>query len=170
MDDQIKIKGEEILAELYKFSRDMMYLGPGIYDARLESFEQKIGHLLPDDFKFILKKHNGLSLSGIAVYGLDINLKGSSLDEVYEYEHFKVDHKMPLEFLPFSPDGRGNHYCLDLSRLEGRSCPVVFWQWDFQYASIEAVETCNDSLYDWLDEVMIGWTLEEYDYDGSFKN
>lgn len=76
---------------------------------------------------------------------------------------------MPLEFLPFSSDGRGNHYCLDLSRLKGGSCPVIFWQWDFQYPNIEAVETCNESFYDWLDEVMIGWTLEEYNYDGSLR-
>jgi cell wall assembly regulator SMI1 len=76
---------------------------------------------------------------------------------------------MPHHFLPFSNDGRGNHYCLDLSRLTGQSCPVVFWQWNYDYASLEEVEACNDNFVSWVKEVMIDWTLEMYNYDGSKK-
>jgi hypothetical protein len=31
------------------------------------------------------------------------------------------------------------------------------------------VETCNQSFTEWIDEVMIEWTLEEYNYDGTEK-
>lgn len=169
MDADMINEANDILIGIYKFSSEMVNLGTPISDSRLEVFEEKIGHLLPDDFKYMLKKHNGFSLSGIEVFGFDEGLKGSSLDQVYQYEHFEVTNKMPLEFLPFSPDGRGNHYCLDLSRTDAGSCPVVFWQWDFQYQTSNDIEICNENFYDWIREVMISWTLEEYNYDGTPK-
>lgn len=125
-------KIENTLKRLYKFPAEILALGDPITDDRLEAFEKSISFVLPDDFKYILKKHNGFYLDGTSVYGIDESLRGSSLDSVYQYEHFDVVNKMPAFFLPFSPDGRGNHYCLDLSRLLDGYCPVVFWQWDFR--------------------------------------
>jgi hypothetical protein len=69
---------------------------------------------------------------------------------------------MPNFFFPFSPDGQGNHYCLDLSKIQDNICPVVFWQWDFEYDDIEDVEVCNTNFADWIDEVMVKWTLKIY--------
>jgi hypothetical protein len=76
---------------------------------------------------------------------------------------------MPKYFLPFSPDGYGNHYCLDFSRIKNEICPIVFWQHDFKYENLTEVETCNNSFVDWVNEVLIEWTLEEYNYDGTEK-
>lgn len=148
------------LETLYQFPAEILALGESITDTRLEAFEKSISFVLPDDFKYVLKKHNGFSLDGTYVYGIDESLRGSSLDSVYNFEHFDVANKMPAFFLPFSPDGRGNHYCLDLSRSVDGCCPVVFWQWDFPYESIEAVETCYENFMDWIQEVMIDWASD----------
>jgi len=158
-----------LLTELYKFDRGILSLGPPIDDERLELFEKQIGFYLSLDFKYIYQKHNRIVLTGTEIYGLDKSLRGTSLDEVYRYEHFDVYNKMPTEFLPFSADGRGNHYCLNLSKLKEGVCPVVFWQYDFNYESIEDVEQCNNTFVSWIKEVMIQWTLEDYNYDGSEK-
>lgn len=167
---EIKKKCNETLEKLYLFSSELLYLGESITDNRLEKLEESIGYELPEDFKFILKKHNGVSLAGTEIFGLSSKLRGSSLDKIYLFEHTEVENVMPQYFLPFSPDGRGNHYCLDLSKLENNLCPVIFWQWDYQYNDTNDVEICNDSFTDWIDEVMIEWTLQIYDFDGTEKN
>ena len=166
---EISISCDLLLNELYKFSDSLLSLGPHINDNRLEIFELELNFKLPLDFVYILKKHNGISLTGTGILGLDKQLRGSSLDEVYKFEHYEVDNPMPEEFLPFSPDGFGNHYCLNLSKFENEICPVVFWQHDIIYDDINDVEECNLSLLDWIQEVMIDWTLEDTNYDGSDK-
>lgn len=158
-----------IIDELNRFSDDILLLRSSIYDNRLELFEQEIGFELPVDFKFILKKFNGISLDGTEVLGLDDQLRRSSLNEVYKYEHFEVFDKMPIHLMPFSPDGRGNHYCLNLKKMKDGICPVIFWQWNYDYQNEAEIEQCNDSFIDWMKEVMIDWTLEDYNYDGSEK-
>jgi len=102
------------------------------------------------------------------IVGLDKNLKWASLDILYHEEH-KLYKMMPKGFLPFSPDGYGNHYCLDLSRLENGVSPVVFWQHDIDYEDITQVEVSHENLIAWASEVLIEWTLEYYNYDGSEK-
>ena len=170
MKSLIKKECESVLNELLKFSDDILSLGKPISDERLEHFERDINYEFPFDFKYFLKKFNGFSLCGVEVFGLGNEFKESSLDRIYDFEHSQIENKMPSQFLPFSNDGRGNHYCLDLSRLnEEKICPIVFWQWDFKYKSITDVETCNESFGDWVEEVMIEWAKEDYNYDGTEK-
>lgn len=158
---------ENVFTELLKFSDKILRIERPISDNRLEIFERSIGYQLPVDFKYFLNKTNGFSLLGIEVLGIGDEFKDSSLDRVYEFEHIKVENKMPGNFFPFSPDGRGNHYCLDLNQLRNDVCPVIFWQWDIKYENLSEVEICNDDFISWIREVMIGWTLEEYNYDGT---
>jgi cell wall assembly regulator SMI1 len=157
-----------ILNEINLFSKEMVYLGPPIEDNRVEIFEKQIGFNLPSDFKYIIKIHNGISLAGTQFLGIDKELRGSSLEQVYKFEHFEVTNKMPVEFMPFSPDGAGNHYCLNLNKMKENLCPVVFWQSDLNYNNNE-VEECNNTFIEWLKEVMIEWTLDDYNYDGTEK-
>lgn len=158
-----------VIKELSRFSAEILFLGNNICDERLEQFESEIKFDLPEDFKYILKKHNGFSLSGTQVYGLDKEFRGASINEIYRFEHHEVDNKMPSYILPFSPDGRGNHYCLNLSKNNNGICPVIFWQWDLKNILIDQREECNDNFISWVKEVMIEWTLEDYNYDGSEK-
>lgn len=169
MTNEIIVDCDNSLNKLYKFSNDILFLGNPISDNRIAEFEKQIGFELPSDYKYILIKHNSFSLAGDEVLGLGKEFRGSSLEEVYHFEHEEVHNPMPKEFLPFSPDGFGNHYCFDLSRLEKNLCPVVFWQHDYEYANNEDVEVCNNNFTDWINEVMIEWTLEDINYDGSEK-
>lgn len=158
-----------LLSELSKFNDNIIYRGPSIDDNRIELFEKDFALILPFDFKYILKRYNGFSLEGVEVYGFDTTLRGASLDEVYKFEHFQISNKMPAEFFPFSPDGRGNHYCLNLNKLNKGQCPVVFWQHDLYYSSIDEVEECYKDFISWINKEMIEWTLQDYNYDGTEK-
>ena len=159
-----------VINELTRFSRDMISLGDSIKDDRIELFEKQIEFDLPLDFKYIINKFNGISLVGTKVLGLGDELKGTSLDKVYKFEHTEASNKMPNYLMPFSPDGRGNHYCLNLVKIRNGICPIIFWQWDYNYKQEEEPEECNNSFVDWISEVMIEWTLEEYNYDGTEKH
>lgn len=114
---KIFLQCDALLNEIYKFSDKVLHLGSSIEDDQLNLFEQQIDYSIPLDFKYILKKHNGISLDGTEILGLDKKLRGSSLGEVYNFEHLASGYKMPKEFLPFSPDGKGNHYCLNLKKM-----------------------------------------------------
>jgi len=155
--------------KLKEFSTLILHLGEPILDDRLLKFEQKINFKLPNDFKEFLTQHNGFSLTSTEVNGIGNEFRDSSLDKLYDFEHFEVGNPMPKEFVPFSADGFGNHYCLDLSRINIDNCAIVFWQHDFEYETLDEVETCYNSFIEWVEEVMILWTLEEYKYDGSEK-
>ena len=155
-----------LLDELTKFDGSILNLGTFINDDRIRILEKNIGFNLPLDFKYIISVHNGVSLIGTTVYGLDETFKEESLDKIYHFEHFKVVNPMPAHLFPFSPDGGGNHYCLDLSQISNDISPVVFWQWDFSYEHLNQIERCNESFTDWMQEVMIDWTLEDTNYDG----
>ena len=160
---------ENIFSEFNKFSPDIIDLGVAITDNRVEVFEKNNSFTLPTDFKKIIKKHNGFSLMGTQVYGIGEEFRGSSMESVYFFEHFEAINKMPLHFIPFSADGRGNHYCMDISRTIEESCPIIFWQSDYIYNSLDEAETCNDSFVEWVQEVVIDWNLEDYNYDGTEK-
>lgn len=160
---EIKLQCQKVLESLYQFSNDLLDLGEPIPDNRLSEFEHRIGFQLPFDFNYILTKHNYFSLAGTEVLGIGIEFKEESLDKVYCFEHDRVGNSLPKKFLPFSSDGRGNHYCLDLSRIENSLCPVIFWQHDYTYSNKEEVETCNETFISWVEEVMIEWTLEDFD-------
>jgi len=69
--------------------------------------------------------------------------------------------------VPFSPDGGGNHYCFDTRTINENSCNVVFWQHDYPYSEDDPPEVTNTSFTEWMKEVVIDWTLEDYDYDGN---
>lgn len=158
---------EQILNELYKFDNSILELGSEISDNRLEKFELQIQFTLPNTFKTLISKHNSFSLMGTVVYGIGEEFRGISFDKVYDFEHFQIGNPMPKELFPFSPDGRGNHYCLDLSEPENSK--VVFWQHDVNYVTKNEIEVCNDSFCSWIKEVMIDWTLKNYNYDGTDK-
>lgn len=68
---------------------------------------------------------------------------------------------------PFSPDGRGNFYCFDTRAVGNDSCPIVFWVSNYEYQVDDVPETTNGSFVDWMSEVVLDWTLEDYNYDGS---
>ena len=49
----------------------------------------------------------------------------------------------------------------------GNSCKIVFWYSNYEYSETDEPEITHDNLSDFISECIIGWTLEEYNYDGS---
>jgi SMI1-KNR4 cell-wall len=137
------INEAQMINELLKFNESLIELGESVTDDRYEKLELKIGYSLPLSFKSLLNKFNRISLCGDTINGLDSKFGDSSLDKLYHNEHYEVGNPMPIELFPFSPDGRGNHYCFDLSTGDDK---VLFWQHDFEYSDKSEIEICNNSL------------------------
>jgi hypothetical protein len=161
---------ENLINEILKFSDDILEIGSTIDDDRVEEFEEFRNLIIPSDFKQFIKKINGFSLMGTEVYGFDIDKKTESIEKVYQFEHFEVVIPQYLYLVPFSPDGRGNFYCLDtLNQLENGDFPIVFWTSNFEYSEENKPEITHNNFLDWVQEIVIDWILEDYNYDGSNK-
>ena len=164
-----KMNMVDTINEIEKFSNSLLSLNKPVAEKEIISFEKKFDLILPSDFKMLLRKYNGIDLAGTNIYGIQKGKISYSLEECYQFEHYEVENRMPLYLVPFSPDGGGNHYCFDTRVINENSCPIVFWQHDFSYSSERPPEIVNASLADWVKEVMIDWTLEDYNYDGTEK-
>ena len=156
----------KIINELLKFSK-ILEKGSAIDDNRIELFEEKYKIRLSCDFKIFMKEMNGFNLMGTEVYCFDVD-KTESIENVYYFEHFEVKIPQYSYLVPFSPDGRGNFYCLDtLNVLDNGENPIVFWTSNYLYSENDIPEVTNKNFTDWVQEVVIKWTLEDYNYDGS---
>lgn len=160
----------EIIAELLKFSDRVLHLGPPIEDNRISLFEEKYGLQMPDDFKKFICQYNGIELFSDEVYGFYPD-KPLSIESVYYREHFEVAIPLFDYLVPFSPDGGGNFYCFDTrTHLPEGSCPVVFWVSNYLYSKDDMPEIVNASFVDWFKQVMLDWTLNIINFDGTKKN
>lgn len=164
------MKVDELLKELRLFSNNIITFNPPAKEKDIEKFEKDNKIILPKDYKEILLKHNGIELLGIGFNGIYYPSNApNSITDLYQFEHWKAENPMPLFLIPFSPDGRGNHYCFDSRNCNSKSCLIVFWQHDHHYTSIDQPDVDNNSFYEWVEEIMINDTLEYYNYDGSEK-
>jgi len=159
-----------VIDEILKFSPRILDFYEGVSEDKIKEFETQHNLVLPNDYKVFLRKSNGLNLMGTVVFGIRNDIVFLSLDASYKLEHYEVGNEMPLNLVPFSPDGAGNHYCFDSNKCDGLSCQVVFWQHDLSYSEEEPPEVVNNSFAEWAKEVLIDWTLEDYDYDGTESN
>lgn len=153
--------------ELEKFSSTIVEIGGVVTDNRVEKLEAKIGYVFPPKFKQLLKAMNSFSLYGTEVYGFGKCPVGFSLEELYHIEHFEVGNPMPESIVPFSPDGGGNHYCLNLAGENPEQ--VLFWVHDLELSDEEQLEVCGEDIVDWMNKEVIEPILEDYNYDGSEK-
>lgn len=176
MEERISTSKEEkidmnlILEELKKFSEVILSLNNPVVEIDIVKFEQKYKLLLPLDYKEIIREHNGFSLLGNEVYGIFEDANFSSIEGAYNYEHTHSLYPMPQYLIPFSPDGAGNHYCFDGRENRGNSSAIYFWQSGYQYTPDDKPEKTHDSFSDFVQEVIINWTFEDYNYDGSEKS
>lgn len=160
---------KETLSEIALFSEKIITLGSPTSLGEIDSFEKRTKLRLPEDYKTFLQRFNGISLLGTIVYGIVKNEISMSIEEAYKFEHDDVDNPMFDYLIPFSPDGGGNHYCFDTTTFKDESCSIVFWQHDYPYSDSDKPEVTNESFASWLKEVVIDWTLEDYDYEGNSK-
>jgi hypothetical protein len=156
-----------IIDELTKFSPDCVEIGASILDNRIELFEISNNIVLPLEVKQFYKQINGFSLMSSQVLPFDETKYG--IEDAYNIEHFEVHMPMPLYYIPFYPDGGGNHYCFDTSLISSNQniCPIIFWQSLYPYSDIDTPEIVSNSFLSFIKETIIGWKLENYDYEGN---
>ena len=164
-------KIDEIILELKKFSSNSVTLNPPVDTTFLNKFERDFQIELPNDYKYLLSLTNGFNLMGDEVLGIHYLPNISDIVDVYKYEHFSIINPQYPYLVPFSPDGGGNFYCFDTRKKtqEGDSNNIVFWQSDYEYTESDTPEITHDCLADFINECIISWTLEDYNYDGSNK-
>jgi len=158
-----------VISELQLFSSLIISKEKPVDIAKITDFESKYKLSLPNDYKFFLTHFNGINLAGTETYGIFEADVYPSLESVYIFEHHEVGNPMPDYLIPFSPDGGGNHYCFDTRYINAESCNIVFWQHDYNYSTSDFPELTHKTFASWVKEIVIDWTLEEYDHSGNEK-
>ncbi len=133
------------------------FAGP-VEEARIQAAEEALNLRFPDSYRWFLTTF-GVAWWPTTIYGLG----GHSTDNVVKMnfvEREEVERTLPPTLLAFSPDGFGNHDCLDMTRRMDGECPVVFWQHDAA-ENAQPVQTHRDFI-EWL-EAMIRADLADPD-------
>ena len=160
---------DNVIEELSKFSTKILTLNPPINPELVKRFEQQFHIELPNDYKYLLTKTNGFGLMGDDVLGITYTTYGTDLADTYHFEHYEVIVPQYEWLIPFSPDGGGNFYCFDtkVKTKNGDSNQIVFWYSNYIYTESDPPEITHECLADFINECIIGWTLSDYNYDGS---
>lgn len=160
---------DTMLAELRKFSPEIAEFNGPADPALVAAFESAHQLVLPTDYKLAIAQMNGFSIMGDEIYGVLGTNVPLSIESVYYREHFEVYLPQYAYLVPFRPDGGGNFYCFDTRHTtqDGASCPVVFWASNYQYTEDDTPEVVGQSFVEFINEVVIGSMLEEYDYEGN---
>jgi cell wall assembly regulator SMI1 len=160
---------DQIISEINKYSSKVCTTYPGISNDIIDELENKLGFVLPRNFRLFLNKCNGLEISSETVYGIHAE-RHLDLYDNYICEKDEVGNPIWDYLLPISPNGRGDHYCLDLSTLtkDKSECKVIFWQHDREFSEddppIIDAETVLAFLWQLLEDVK-----ETTNYDGTDK-
>ncbi len=160
----------QILSELKKFDKSLYQFFEAAKQETIFDFEKKLGYYLPKDFKEFLLFSNGAIILMEDILGVNTDLIYLDIYSTYFFETKEAGNPMPEYLLPISPNGRGDHYCLDLNSLDktGEICNVVFWQHDYAYDEEDRPRLVANSFYDYLLEIINDY-LEDYNYDGTEK-
>lgn len=162
---------DDIIGELKKFSSRLCEFSQPVISEYVDRFEDEFEVKLPNDYKYLLAITNGFSLMGDRILGITWSDYGDDLCSVYKYEHNDVLIPQYKHLVPFCPDGGGNFYCFDtqVSTNGGNSNRIVFWCSNYNYTESDIPEITHNCLADFINECIIGWTLEDYDYEGHKK-
>ncbi len=161
---------EKIVSELKKYSEAFSVLYPGIDENEIIELEKKINFKLPKEFKDFISIINGFQIKSDMVYGIHKDIKYLDLFSTYIFEKDEVGNPIYDYLLPVYPDGFGNHYCLDLKSIDkkGLTCPVVFWQHDYEYTSDDLPDIDCNSFTEFMWKLL--QEIKEFmDYDGTRK-
>ena len=121
-------------------------LQEGISESEINNFESQYNITLPEDFKAFYLLHNGQKSGdfGLTDMGEILNLQGIERewniwkklreDSIFPDSSAKCDNGIQQTWydklwIPFTADGNGNHYCLDLNPTEEGTFGQVISLW-----------------------------------------
>lgn len=121
-------------------------LGGSASTVSIRGVEAQLGVQLPDDFKEFLQAFGASSWPEM-IYGISSR---QGFDIVYQtnWERIEAAPPLPEHIIPFSPDGWGNHYCLDTASHG----TVIFW--NHEDTAEQAVEMTHESFTVWLEDAL----------------
>jgi hypothetical protein len=104
---------------------------------------------LPEDYKAFLVKYGWARLLRDELYGVGASVP-AHLDLIRNTTSERTAFRpyLPVYLVAVSPDGAGNHYCLDVSRSSAGICPVVFW--NHEEGESQIPEDIAVSFSDWI--------------------
>lgn len=155
---------ESFIIEFEKFSSDVRgYTSPASLKS-INAFEKKYALVLPEAYKQLLSYSNGIDVFYVnMIYGIGSRCNGLSISDVYKREHFKKDGLMPLHYVPFSHDEKGNLYCFDTNNDS-----VILWEKTNGSNPGKETKVYKD-LFEMIEGSIFKRILDEYDYDGEIK-
>jgi hypothetical protein len=119
--------------------------------------ESELGASFPSSYRRFIAEI-GASDWPEAILGLGHNIApGDDVVLTNLSERSEMWPPMPLHLLAFSPDGWGNHYCIDTLAVADGDGPVVLW--NHNLAEDQVPEVTHQSFLDWLID-MSGQRLE----------
>jgi len=124
-------------------------VGSGASAAMVQEVERILGVHFPNDYAAFLLNYGWARLYYDELYGVGKSAPPHlSLITNTERERKELRPYIPKHLVPVLPDGAGNHYCLDLSKADSETCPIVFW--DHDAGESQTPETVDLSFSEWL--------------------
>lgn len=133
-------------------------------EEEIQQAEAELNVVFPNSYRWFLRTLGGADFP-LEIFGLEpewrLNEAASFWNVVYitQSERSESEPKMPTPLVPFTPDGMGNHLCLDTASMSKGECPVVFWNHDAGEA--QRPRQTHPTFLDWLEERLAS---EEADY------
>lgn len=124
------------------------YVGTGAGEPAIEAAENALGVRFPPGYRTFLRKL-GVTHWPREIYGIsETNSRYSNVVQNTLSERTEVEPELPPHLVALSPDGWGNHYCLDTSNPAGGECPVVFWNHELE--ADQNPKVVSPGFLDWL--------------------
>lgn len=150
----------------------------GASDEELTSFEEKNNITLPIDFKAFYKTHNGQNSGdfGLTDMGEILNLQGIEREwniwKKLKDENVFSDNSAKCAtgiqntwydklWIPFTADGNGNHYCIDLNPTNEGTLGQVISLWT-DYSSRKIIATSFEAF---LNQYVSDLKAGKFNYD-----
>ncbi|RYE42992.1 MAG: molybdenum cofactor biosynthesis protein MoeA [Hyphomicrobiales bacterium] len=156
-------------------------LNPPATDEEISTLEEALGAELPHGFVSCLKIHNGQSESAGGLFDNSEFLSTSAIldqwkvwKELLDSGDFNGIESVPEDgirrdwwnalWIPFTHNGGGDHYCLDLAPAKGGQVGQIITMWH-DMAERELQDTSFEA---WFENYVIAVTSGEYTYSEDF--
>jgi len=178
--DKIEKKLAEIAPEILKD------LNNGVTESDIEKLEKTIGTKLPNDFKDFYKLHNGQNNSAGLIESEELLSFDRIIDEWSVWKGL-LDKKsfeksgVPFEsdadegikniwwnkfWIPFTYDGSGNHYCIDLDPDKGGKVGQVIRMWHDDSERTLIADSFKEFISGYADDLSNGLMVYSEEYNG----
>ena len=147
----------DLLAELASHAGERT-VRPASEDA-IANAEKVVQRPFPDSYKWFLRNVGYTSWPEM-IYGVGDDLRpGQTIVRATQREESLAEPPLQAHLVPISPDGWGNHFCLDTSQIHDGDCPVVFW--DHEAGADQTPPVVASGFYSWLLDLVTESLQEE---------